>query len=183
MKTHQNPSQHIKPVTEAYLPRLRKYGLTAALAGGRIRITPTEKLTPEIAVELAEHAAEIRAELLEEAATTATAEGNPAIAPDPAKTAPQIDEPRNAAPADVSEHPWPYWRAGARPAERWTEETRELVDWFRTTRPGEPFTTPGGLRVADPGVYWRFLADWVSEGDPSTPGLTANLRQLRAIVG
>lgn len=67
--------------------------------------------------------------------------------------------------------------------ERWTAETRELVDWFRTARPGEPFTTPGGLRVTDPGVYWRFLADWVSEGDPSTPGLTANLRQLRAIVG
>jgi len=67
--------------------------------------------------------------------------------------------------------------------ERWTAETRELVDWFRTARPGEPFTTPGGLRVTDPCVYWRFLADWVSEGDPSTPGLTANLRQLRAIVG
>lgn len=65
--------------------------------------------------------------------------------------------------------------------ERWTEETRELVDWFRTTRPGEPFTTPGGLAVTDPGVYWRFLADWVSEGDPATPGLTANLRQLRAM--
>ena len=65
--------------------------------------------------------------------------------------------------------------------ERWTEETRELVDWFRTTRPGGPFTTPGGLPVTDPGVYWRFLSDWVSEGDPSTPGLTANLRQLRAM--
>jgi len=183
MKTHQNPSQHIKPFTEAYLPRLRKYGLTAALAGGRIRITPTEKLTPEIAVELAEHAAEIRAELLEEAATTATAEGNPAIAPDPAKTAPQIDEPRNAAPADVSEHPWPYWRAGARPAERWTAETRDLIAWFRTTSPpDDPFDTPGGLTVSDPRRYWAFLSDWIDDGAASPhPGLTANLRQLRTI--
>lgn len=84
-------------------------------------------------------------------------------------------------PEDGEEEPRPWPPPIER--ERWTEETRELVDWFRTARPGEPFTTPGGLRVTDPGVYWRFLADWVSEGDPSTPGLTANLRQLRAIVG
>ena len=84
-------------------------------------------------------------------------------------------------PEDGEEEPRPWPPPIER--ERWTEETRELVDWFRTARPGEPFTTPGGLRVTDPGVYWRFLADWVSDGDPSTPGLTANLRQLRAIVG
>jgi len=84
-------------------------------------------------------------------------------------------------PEDGEEEPRPWPPPIER--ERWTEETRELVDWFRTARPGEPFTTPGGLRVTDPCVYWRFLADWVSEGDPSTPGLTANLRQLRAIVG
>ena len=118
------------------------------------------------------------------------------------QTTAQAARTAHAAPSKVLEHPpesdpfegleygeeepnpaaAPAWPPPIEP-ERWTEETRELVDWFRTTRPGEPFTTPGGLRVADPGVYWRFLADWVSEGDPSTPGLTANLRQLRAIVG
>jgi len=182
MKTHQNPSQHIKPVTEAYLPRLRKYGLTAALAGGRIRITPTEKLTPEIAVELAEHADEIRAELLEEASTTATAAGNPAIAPGPAKTAAQIDEPRDLPPADVSEHPWPQCLR-RRPAERWTDETHELIAWFRTTTPpSEPFDTPGGLTVSDPQRYWAFIADRIADGAGSPhPGLTAHLRQLRTI--
>lgn len=113
------------------------------------------------------------------------------------KTTAQAARTAHAAPAQVLEHPpesdpfegLEYGEEEPRPwpppiePERWTEETRELVDWFRTAPPGEPFTTPGGLRVTDPGVYWRFLADWVSEGDPSTPGLTANLRQLRAIVG
>ena len=166
----------------SHLNTLRKRGHTLALRpDGKVFHRGPAGTTDEIR----EHLDEIRAELLEEAATTATAEGNPAIAPDPAKTAPQIDEPRNAAPADVSEHPWPYWRAGARPAERWTAETRDLIAWFRTTSPpDEPFDTPGGLTVSDPRRYWKFLTDWIDDGAASPhPGLTANLRQLRAIVG
>jgi len=135
------------------------------------------------------------AEQAEPAPSPTQAGGGPQTTAQAARTA-------HAAPSKVLEHPpesdpfegleYGEEETGAAPwgtrpwpppiePERWTEETRELVDWFRTTRPGEPFTTPGGLPVTDPGVYWRFLADWVSEGDPSTPGLTANLRQLRAM--
>lgn len=135
------------------------------------------------------------AEQAEPAPSPTQAGGGPQTTAQAARTA-------HAAPSKVLEHPpesdpfegleYGEEETGAAPwgtrpwpppiePERWTEETRELVDWFRTTRPGEPFTTPGGLPVTDPGVYWRFLSDWVSEGDPSTPGLTANLRQLRAM--
>ncbi len=154
--------------------------------GHQFRLGPDGKLLhrgPAGATdEIREHLDEIRAELLEEASTTATAAGNPAIAPGPAKTAPQIDGPRDLPPADVSEHPR-RWRAGTRPAERWTDETHELIAWFRTTSPpDEPFDTPGGLTVSDPRRYWKFLTEWIDDGaDSPHPGLTANLRQLRTI--
>ena len=131
--------------------------------------------------EIREHLEEIRAELLAEAAA-ATADGNPAIAPDREQTAAQIDEPGALGEPDAPERPR-RWRAGTRRAERWTDETHELIAWFRTTLPpDEPFDTPGGLTVSTPRRYWAFLADWIADGAASPhPGLTANLRQLRTI--
>lgn len=167
-KNPSNPSTRHRP-PERYLPALRRRGLTAALTYGRLRVTPPEKLTADVAAVLAEHAAEIKAELMAEASATATAPQAPA------PVTPPIG-------ADVPEHPR-RWRAGTRRAERWTDETHELIAWFRTTLPpDEPFDTPGGLTVSTPRRYWALLADWIADGtDSPHPGLTANLRQLRTI--
>ena len=71
-----------------------------------------------------------------------------------------------------------------REPEVWTEETRQLIAWFRQTPPpSEPFETPGGLPVSDPRRYWQFLSEWIAEGpDCTDPGLTGNPRRLREVV-
>ena len=160
----------------SHLNTLRKRGHTLALRpDGKVFHRGPAGTTDEIR----EHLDEIRAELLAEASATATPAGNPATA----KTARQIDQPGDLPGADVSEPPR-RWRANARRcAEQWTDETRDLIAWFRTTSPpDDPFDTPGGLTVSDPRRYWAFLSDWIDDGAASPhPGLTANLRQLRTI--
>ena len=71
-----------------------------------------------------------------------------------------------------------------REPEVWTEETRQLIAWFRQTPPpSEPFETPGGLPVSAPRRYWQFLSEWIAEGpDCTDPGLTGNTRRLREVV-
>ena len=162
-----------------HIEALRQRGHTLALTPeGRVFHRGPKGATDEIRA----HLDEIRAELAEEASATASAAGNPAIAATMSKTTHQDAQPRDLDARNVPEHL--RFRGRRRgPAEVWTDETRDLIAWFRTTSPpDEPFDTPGGLTVSNPRRYWEFLAGWIRDGAASPhPGLTTNLRQLRTI--
>ena len=205
MKTLHNPTH---PSQKRYLPALRKRGLTVSLVGSQLRVSLPAKLTADVAAEMAEHAAEIRAELLAEASATAVAPEPPpqAVGTGTTRQDAQTSDPETphmsedlsesdpfdgfeaaALTSDLDDDPEEFESFALPPPtepEVWTEETRQLIAWFRQTPPpSEPFETPGGLPVSAPRRYWQFLSDWIAEGpDCTDPGLTGNLRRLREVV-